>query len=94
MTNVEYLEMIEREGYGCTSEDKNSKYMKSIARSLAVIADSLDPREKVEESYYIKSCSNCKYYDLFGSEEPCCSCIASSDATSNCKCWEPKEGKE
>ena len=43
MTNVEYLEMVEkeiRESSAFTPEFKISMYMKSIARSLAVIADS------------------------------------------------------
>ena len=43
MTNVEYLEMVEkeiRESSAFTPEFKISMYMRSIARSLAVIADS------------------------------------------------------
>ena len=43
MTNVEYLETVEkeiRESSAFTPEFKISMYMRSIARSLAVIADS------------------------------------------------------
>lgn len=49
MTNVEYLEMVEkeiRESSAFTPEFKISMYMRSIARSLAVIADS---KEKTDE---------------------------------------------
>ncbi len=91
MTNVEYFEMIENEGYGCTLEEKNSKYMRSIARSLAVMADGLNPREEANESYLKGLCSTCKYCHLLGSEEPCNSCFASGERSPK---WEPKEGKE
>lgn len=45
MTNLEYFEMVEKEGCGCTPEYKNCMYMRSIARSLAVIADKLTSNE-------------------------------------------------
>ena len=68
MTNVEYLEMTENGMSDCTHEFKNCMYLRSIARSLAVIADSLDPRDprekdkEVDEIKLSDLCFTCKNY--------------------------------